>query len=120
MSKPLYELKAEFFKTLAHPARIRVMELLAEREHAVAELLPEVGIEPANLSQHLALLRRAGLVVARKEGSTVHYSLTSGEVAELLAMARRILTSVLAGRVELLEDLQDSSGRASAVPMRPR
>jgi ArsR family transcriptional regulator len=120
VSKPLYQLKAELFKMLAHPARIRVMELLAQREHAVAELLPEVGIEPANLSQQLALLRRAGLVVARKEGSTVHYSLTSGDVVELLAVARRILTSVLAGQVELLEDLQDSSGRAGAVPMRPR
>jgi ArsR family transcriptional regulator len=99
-------LKAEFFKTLAHPARIRVLELLVEREHAVAELLPEVGIEPANLSQQLAVLRRAGLVIARKEGSMVHYSLTSPEVAELLAVARRILTSVLTGQVELLEDLQ--------------
>ncbi|MYR20456.1 transcriptional regulator, partial [Streptomyces sp. SID6137] len=46
MSKPLYQLKAEFFKTLGHPARIRVLELLSEREHAVAEMLPEVGIEP--------------------------------------------------------------------------
>jgi ArsR family transcriptional regulator len=99
-------LKAEFFKTLAHPARIRVLELLVEREHAVAELLPEVGIEPANLSQQLAVLRRAGLVIARKEGSMVHYSLTSPEVAELLTVARRILTSVLTGQVELLEDLQ--------------
>jgi ArsR family transcriptional regulator len=115
VSRPLYQLKAEFFKTLAHPARIRVMELLAEREHAVAELLPEVGIEPANLSQQLAVLRRAGLVVARKQGATVHYSLTSGEVAELLAVARRILTSVLAGQVELLEDLHDSDSRAGAV-----
>jgi DNA-binding transcriptional ArsR family regulator len=117
VSRPLYQLKAEFFKTLAHPARIRVLELLVEREHAVAELLPEVGIEPANLSQQLAVLRRAGLVVARKEGSTVHYALTSPEVAELLAVARRILTSVLTGQVELLEDLQGpraSVGAASA------
>lgn len=44
MSTPLYQLKAEFFKTLGHPARIRVLELLSEREHAVAEMLPEVGI----------------------------------------------------------------------------
>ena len=115
MSKPLYQLKAEFFKTLAHPARIRVLELLGEREHSVAEMLPEVGIEPANLSQQLAVLRRAGLVVARKEGSTVHYSLTSPEVAELLAVARRILTSVLAGQVELLEDLQGPRPRGDRV-----
>jgi DNA-binding transcriptional ArsR family regulator len=106
MSRPLYQLKAEFFRTLAHPARIRVLELLVEREYAVAELLPEVGIEAANLSQQLAVLRRAGLVATRKEGSTVYYSLRSPEFAELLAVARIILTSVLTGQVELLEDLQ--------------
>jgi ArsR family transcriptional regulator len=112
VSKPLYQLKAEFFKTLAHPARIRVLELLVEREQAVGELLPEVGIEPANLSQQLAVLRRAGLVQTRKEGSTVYYSLTSSEVAELLAVARKILLSVLTGQVELLEDLQGVGARA--------
>jgi DNA-binding transcriptional ArsR family regulator len=106
VSRPLDQLKAEFFKTLGHPARIRVLELLSLREHGVAEMLPEVGIEPANLSQQLAVLRRAGLVMSRKEGSTVFYSLTSPHVAELLAVARRILTGVLSGQVELLEDLR--------------
>lgn len=106
MSRPLYQLKAEFFKTLGHPARIRVLELLTEREHAVAEMLPEIGIEPANLSQQLAVLRRAGLVTTRKEGSTVYYSLTSPYVVELLDVARRILTGVLSGQVELLEGLR--------------
>jgi ArsR family transcriptional regulator len=106
VSRPLYQLKAEFFKTLGHPARIRVLELLSEREHAVAELLPEVGIEAANLSQQLAVLRRMGLVTTRKEGSSVFYSLTSPHVAELLAVARKILTGVLSGQVELLDDLR--------------
>lgn len=106
MSAPLYQLKAEFFKTLGHPARIRVLELLSERDHAVAEMLPEVGIEPAHLSQQLAVLRRAGLVVARKEGATVIYSLTSPRVADLLAVARAILTGVLSGQAELLDDLR--------------
>jgi DNA-binding transcriptional ArsR family regulator len=103
---PLYQLKAEFFKTLGHPARIRVLELLSQREHAVAEMLPEVGIEAANLSQQLALLRRAGLVTTRKEGSNVYYSLTSPYVAQLLAVARQILTGVLSGQAELLENLR--------------
>jgi ArsR family transcriptional regulator len=98
-------LKAEFFKTLGHPARIRVLELLSQRDHSVAEMLPEVGIEATNLSQQLAVLRRAGLVTTRKEGSTVIYSLTSPYVAELLAVARRIMTEVLTGQVELLEDV---------------
>jgi DNA-binding transcriptional ArsR family regulator len=106
VSKPLYQLKAEFFKTLGHPARIRVLELLSGREHAVAEMVRQVGVEPANLSQQLAVLRRAGLVTTRKEGATVYYSLTSPHVAELLAVARRILSAVLSGQVELLEDLR--------------
>ncbi|WP_439657714.1 ArsR/SmtB family transcription factor [Lentzea sp. HUAS TT2] len=106
MSKPLYQLKAEFFKTLGHPARIRVLELLSRREHVVAEMVAQVGVEPANLSQQLAVLRRAGLVTTRKEGATVYYSLTSSHVAELLVVARRILSAVLAGQVELLEDLR--------------
>lgn len=91
---------------MGHPARIRILELLSDREHAVSELLPEVGVEPTSLSQQLAVLRRAGLVVSRKEGSIVYYSLTSPEVAQLLAVARRILTEVLAGQVELLADLR--------------
>lgn len=103
---PLYQLKAEFFKTLGHPARIRVLELLGERDHTVSELLPEVGIEPAHLSQQLAVLRRAGLVAGRKEGATVRYSLTSSPVAELLRVARHILTEVLSGQAEILEDLR--------------
>ena len=105
-NRPLYLLKAEFFKTLGHPVRIRVLELLSVREHAVSELLSELEIEPANLSQQLAVLRRAGLVANRREGSAVHYSVTSPQVAELLAVARAILTGVLSGQVELLEDLR--------------
>jgi len=106
VSAPQCQLKAEFFKTLGHPARIRMLELLSDREHAVAEMLPQVGIEPAHLSQQLAVLRRANLVTSRKEGSTVYYSLTSPHVAELLAVARQILTGVLSGQADLLQDLR--------------
>ena len=106
MSAPLYQLKADFFKTLGHPARIRVLELLSQRDHAVAEMLPQVGIEPAHLSQQLAVLRRANLVTSRKQGSAVYYSLTSPQVAELLAVARQILTGVLSGQAEMLQDLR--------------
>jgi DNA-binding transcriptional ArsR family regulator len=106
MTTPLHQLKAEFFKTLGHPARIRVLELLSQREMAVSELLPEVRLEASNLSQQLAVLRRAGLVTTRKEGSQVYYSLTSERVAELLAVARVILTTVLTEQVELLDGLK--------------
>lgn len=106
VSRPLYQLKAEFFKTLGHPVRIRVLELLSEREHAVSEMLAELEIEPANLSQQLAVLRRGGLVAARKKGSAAYYSLTNPRVAELLAVTRSILSGVLSGQVELLDDLR--------------
>ncbi len=87
--QPLYRMKADFFKTLGHPVRIRVLELLSERDQAVSEMLPEVGIEAANLSQQLAVLRRAGLVTARREGLSVLYTLTSPQVAQLLATGDR-------------------------------
>lgn len=105
-------MKADFFKTLGHPARIRILELLSEREHAVSEMLPVVGVEPANLSQQLSILRRAGLVVARREGLSVSYALTSPRVADLLATARVILTGVVAGQAEMLEE-SDSPGVAT-------
>jgi ArsR family transcriptional regulator len=105
VTTPLHQLKAEFFKTLGHPVRIRVLELLSEREHSVAEMLPETNVEASSLSQQLAVLRRAGLVTSRREASTVYYELTSSQVAELLAVARGILTSVLTGQAGLLTDL---------------
>ncbi|WP_396912237.1 ArsR/SmtB family transcription factor [Mycolicibacterium sp.] len=105
-SEPLYKMKAEFFKTLGHPARIRVLELLAQRDHSVAELLPEVGIETSNLSHQLGVLRRAGVVVARREANTVTYSIAAPEVAELLWVARAVLTEVLSDRVAVFEELK--------------
>ena len=106
MGVPLYQAKAEFFKTLGHPARIRVLELLAERDRSVGELLPEIGIESSNLSQQLGVLRRAGVVTARKDGNAVIYSIASPDIAELLAVARKVLTTVLSDRVAVLEDLR--------------
>lgn len=72
----------------------------------MSELLPQVGIEAAHLSQQLAVLRRANLVVTRRDGSAVYYSLVSPQVAELLVVARRILTEVLTSQAELLGDLR--------------
>lgn len=106
VSTPLHKAKAEFFKTLGHPIRIRVLELLVHREHAVSELLTETGVEPANLSQQLGVLRRAGLVTVRREGSTAYYSLHNPRVPELLSVARELLGEVLSGQAELLADLK--------------
>jgi len=106
---PLYKLKGEFFKMLGHPARIRVLELLSERERPVGELAVDVGLETSHLSQQLGVLRRAGVVVARKDGTSVIYSLAAPEIIDLLAAARRVLAVILAGQVDLLKDLEEAS-----------
>ena len=110
MTVPLYQAKAEFFKTLGHPARIRILELLSERDHAVHELLEQITIEPSNLSQQLAVLRRTSLVVARREGGEVTYSISAPEVRDLLLSARRILS----GLVHIDEDDEAATTDAAA------
>jgi ArsR family transcriptional regulator len=95
-------LKAEFFKALGHPLRIHVLELLSEGERSVSDLLEHVDVEQPYLSQQLAVLRRAGFVVARREGAHVLYALADPRVAELLAVSRQMLIDmVTATRDEL-------------------
>ena len=80
MGIPLHQAKAELFRTMGHPVRVRVLELLQERPRAVHELLDEIDVEASNLSQQLAVLRRAGLVISTREGATVRYSLATKDV----------------------------------------
>ena len=108
MSVPLYQAKAEFFRMLGHPVRIRVLELLQDGPMPVRELLAAIEVEPSSLSQQLAVLRRSGIVSSRRDGSTVVYALASGDVADLLKAARRILTEMLTGQNELLAELRDA------------
>jgi ArsR family transcriptional regulator len=105
LSTPLYQLKAEFFRTLGHPARIRILELLIEGERSVSELQPDVGIEASHLSQQLGVLRRAGVVVARRQGTSVIYSIASPDIADLMAVARKVLLELLNDQAGLLKDL---------------
>ena len=106
---PIYQVKAEFFKTLAHPARIRVLELLREGDRTVGELIPEVGIEASHLSQQLGIMRRANLVQSRKDGATVVYSVSNPMIFELLDVAKKILTSSLAETRDLLAELESAT-----------
>ncbi|MCX5077424.1 ArsR/SmtB family transcription factor [Streptomyces sp. NPDC060334] len=118
MQVPLYQAKAEFFRMLGHPVRIRVLELLQSGPMPVRELLAEIDIEASNLSQQLGVLRRSGIVVSIRDGSTVSYALAGGDVADLLRAARRILTELLVGQSELLAELRQSApepSRAGAV-----
>lgn len=94
--RPLYEVKSNLFKGLAHPVRVRILEVLsAGGEVGVAELLNDTGLEASHLSQHLAVLRRHNLVVAERRSSQVFYRLAYPQVAELLAVARSLLVGIL-------------------------
>lgn len=106
MSVPLYQAKAELFRTLGHPVRIRVLELLQDGPKPVRDLLAVIEVEPSNLSQQLAVLRRAGMVTSYRDGPLVMYSLSTPDVADLLAAGRRILGTVLTDRDALLDELR--------------
>ena len=109
-ARPLYQVKADMFKGLAHPVRVRVLEVLAGADEVpVTELMRVTGLEPSHLSQHLAVLRRHRLVIAERRASFVYYRLAFPEVAQLLTVARQLL--VLA--------LEESHDRLSATESLP-
>lgn len=94
--RPLYEVKANLFKGLAHPVRVRVLEVLSAAESvSVTDLLSDTGLEASHLSQHLAVLRRHNLVVAERRSSQVFYRLAYPEVANLLTVSRGLLVKIL-------------------------
>ncbi len=106
---PLYQAKAELFRTLGHPVRIRVLELLQDGPRPVHELLADIDVESSNLSQQLGVLRRAGLVTSSRKGSTVRYTLATPDVAQLLLYGRRILVSMWTDQSGLLAELDQSA-----------
>lgn len=91
MHDPEHQRAAAFFRTLGHPLRLRILELLARRDHAVHEMLEALDAEPTNLSHQLAVLRQAGLVASRRQDGQVVYAARVAEVGELVASARAIL-----------------------------
>lgn len=109
---PLYQAKAELFRMLGHPVRIRVLELLSDGPMPVRELLARIEVERSNLSQQLGVLRRSGIVASVREADTVVYSLAGPDVAELLRAARRILTELLTGQQDLLAELREADTTA--------
>lgn len=106
LNRPISEIKAELFRALAHPARIRVLELLSDGEQSVSDMVPLIGIESSHLSQQLGVLRRAGLVTTRRQGTTVFYAIRDPLLVDLLATAKRVLINSLAESQDLLADLR--------------
>jgi len=111
LDRPVSELKADLFRSLAHPARIRILEVLSSGERSVGEMQPLVGIELSHLSQQLGVLRRAGLLTNRREGPMVFYSMKNPMLAELLAVAKELLISTLSETNTLLAGLSDRAAR---------
>ena len=105
--QPLYEVKAGLFKGLSHPFRIRILELLADgAEHSVAELQEQTGLEASHLSQHLSVLRRHRLVESDRRASHVYYRIAHPEVAQLLQVARALLTQVVGAESDRLRAIE--------------
>jgi DNA-binding transcriptional ArsR family regulator len=91
MPQSLQTFKAELFKALGHPTRVRILELLREGERTVSQLTAALGVEGSTASQQLAILRMKNLVDTRKEGSLIFYRIRDPQVNDLLDVARRIL-----------------------------
>lgn len=106
---PISELKADLFRAMSNPGRIRILETLVHGERSVSDLQPEVGLELSHLSQQLGVLRRAGLVTARKEGALVFYSIRDPLLVDVLAAAKQLLISSLTETQSLLADLHSDA-----------
>jgi DNA-binding transcriptional ArsR family regulator len=104
-AQPIHQVKAEFFRTLGHPARLRVLELLKGGEMTVGQLQAELGIDSSGTSQHLAAMRRQGILEARKEGTSVHYSVRDPRIFQMLESARQVIGSHLEEANALLGEL---------------
>ncbi len=106
MPQQLADFKAEFFKALAHPVRIRILDSLRLGEKSVNELSEILKIEPANVSQQLAVLRMRNIVMGRKDGSSVYYSVSDPTLFKLLDTAKDIFNNHLVGVRDLLEQIE--------------
>lgn len=109
MSLPVAQVKAELFKALAHPLRVRALEVLALGECSVGVLAEKLDVELSQLSHQLGVLRRAQVVTTRRVGSVVHYSLRDPRVSQLLVSAKQIVLSILEDSADLLGALTEES-----------
>ena len=110
-SDELQVFKAEFFKALAHPMRIRLLEVLRHGERSVQDLQAALDLDQSTVSQQLAVLRAKRVVVARKEGTTVRYAVRDSRVGALLDVARAIFNAQLTGSQTMLKALRQESRR---------
>ena len=108
---PLQEFKADFFRALAHPVRIRILETLSAGERSVQELQQTLGLDQPVVSQQLSVLRSRNIVEPRKVGTTVRYTLSDRLIVKLLAIAREIFDNRLVGTQSMLKALRREGRR---------
>jgi ArsR family transcriptional regulator len=106
-ARPVHEVKANLFRVLGHPARVRILELLRDDgEHAVGALQVALGLGEGSTSQHLAALRRVGLVESRRQGTTIFYRVDNTRVYDLLAAGRDIIAAQITTQQAMLRELR--------------
>jgi DNA-binding transcriptional ArsR family regulator len=104
-SDPVYIRKAQLFKVLGHPVRIRILELLSDGERTVGDLQDALSLDSSGTSQHLTALREQGALESRRDGTNVYYRIRDPRVTQLMAVAKQILTSALTDTQTMLSDL---------------
>lgn len=104
---PVYVLKAQLFRVLGHPVRLRILELLLEGERTVGDLQAALRLDSSGTSQHLAALRQQGVLGSRRAGTSVYYRIRDPRVSQLMAVAKQILASALSDSHTLLIGLAD-------------
>jgi ArsR family transcriptional regulator len=108
MQHPVHETKAALFRVLGHPARVRILELLRDGERSVGQLQAELELDSGSTSQHLAALRRVGVVESRRDGTSVLYRVEDPRVSQLLDAGKEIVVRQLESQQELLRELERS------------
>jgi ArsR family transcriptional regulator len=111
---PVYVVKAQMFRVLGHPVRIRILELLVEGERTVGDLQAALSLDSSGTSQHLSALRQQGILESRRAGTSVYYRIRDPRVSQLLAIAKEILTTALSDSHTLLSDLTEAPPASSA------
>lgn len=114
MPDSLRRFKADIFQALAHPTRIAIVELLEIGELSAGELIERLGMEQANVSQHLAILRSKQLVINRKAGNQVFYSVRDPLILKVLALMRRYFQKHLKESLEMLEEMDKASAETKS------
>ena len=114
MPDTLRQFKSNIFQALAHPTRIAIIELLREGELPVAVIVERLGVEPANASQHFAVLRAKNIVVSRKEKNQVFYSVRDPLLIEVLDVMRRYFQAHMEEAVSMLEKMDQAEGEVAA------